>query len=176
MRTMFANETPPALVRYEVPPLLRRHVVRSAQWSVQRLLLIVGIALGLFAFAAAPSRADIATSFPDTVFADGFETGNTSAWSQTLGTGTATATSAAANPGTYGLRLSNTVGQYVLLTKQLPSSQVQSATKIRVRPSATSGIVTIAQARDAGSSGRMWEILYAPAAKAFWFYPYKETG
>src|SRR5699024_6241598 len=28
----------------------------------------------------------------------------------------------------------------------------------------------------AGSSGREWELLYAPAAKAFWFYPYKETG
>src|SRR4051812_26608234 len=170
---MYANEMPPALARSLAP----QHTVRdtaarrtsAARRLAARALLIVGIALGALGLTAAPGHADIATSFPESLFSDSFASGNTSAWTQSIGTGTTSVVSGA-------LRLSNTVGQYELLTKQLSASQVQTSTKFDVRLSATSGIVTVAQARDANSSGRMWEILYSPTARAFWLYPYRETG
>src|SRR4051812_12879953 len=75
--------------------------------------LLAGAAAALVALliGAAPSRADLATDYPDVVFQDGFESGDLSAWSQSLGDGANSVLSGAAEAGNYGLRLANDPGQ-----------------------------------------------------------------
>ena len=139
--------------------------------AVMATLCVAGLAL-----APAAARADVSSVYPDVVFADGFESGSTSAWSAALGTGTATVSAAAARAGSFGLRLANGVGQYTLVPKTLPSAVTDSSTSFWMRTSATSGIVTVAQARDGSSAGQLWDLVYDAGARAFYLFPYKSSG
>ena len=139
--------------------------------AVAAALCLAGLAL-----AAAAARADVSSVYPDVVFGDGFESGSANAWSPALGTGSATVSAAAAHAGSFGLRLANGVGQYTLVAKTLPSAVTDSSTSFWLRTSATSGIVTVAQARDGSSAGRLWDLVYDAGARAFDLFPYKSAG
>jgi predicted phage tail protein len=112
----------------------------------------------------------------DVVFADGFESGDTSAWTARPGTGFVSVTPQAAHSGGAGLDLTNTLGQYSILAKGLSAPVVDSASRFWVNVSATSGVETIAQGRDGSSSARMWELAYDATNRRFIFYPYRSTG
>ena len=139
--------------------------------AVMATLCVAGLAL-----APAAARADVSPVYPDVVFGDGFESGSTSAWSAALGTGTATVSAAAAHAGSFGLRLANGVGQYTLVPKTLPSAVTDSSTSFWMRTTATSGIVTVAQARNGSSAGQLWDLVYDAGARAFSLFPYKSSG
>src|SRR5690349_6349330 len=137
-----------------------RRCMESARSGVTRILrtrvaVMATLCVAGLALAPAAARADVSSGYPDVVFADGFESGSTSAWSAALGTGTATVSAAAAHADSFGLRLANGVGQYTLVPKTLPSAVTDSSTSFWMRTSATSGIVTVAQARDGSSAGQL---------------------
>ena len=139
-------------------------------WAVAAALCVAGLAL-----VPAAARADVSPLYPDVVSADGFESGSLGA-STALGTGTATVSAAAAHAGAFGLRLANGVGQYTLAARTLPEALTDSSTSFWMRTSATSGFVTVAQARDAGSSAQLWDLVYDAGARAFYLFPYTSTG
>jgi hypothetical protein len=128
--------------------------------------------------ASAPTIAITPTSSPysQTIFTDGFESGGLTNWNQSIGNGAFSVSAAGARQGSYGLRLNNAAGQYAIQTKTLSSALVDSSTRFWVRIGATSGFVTVAQARDANSSGRMWELLYNASSRGFYFFPYRSAG
>ena len=70
-----------------------------------------------------------ASAYTNAVFSDDFESGSLSAWTQTLGTGSAAATAAAADHGVHGLRLANAAGQATLEAKTLPQTVDDSSTR-----------------------------------------------
>ena len=117
-----------------------------------------------------------ASAYTDAVFSDDFESGSLSAWTQTLGTGSAAATAAAADHGAFGLRLANAAGQATLEAKTLSRTVDDSSTRFSFRTSATSGFVAVAEARDSASSGHMWTLLYALGSHGFLFDPYTARG
>ena len=51
-----------------------------------------------------------------------------------------------------------------------------SSTSFWMRTSATSGIVTVAQARDGTSAGQLWDLVYDAGARAFSLFPYESSG
>ena len=116
------------------------------------------------------------TEYTNVVFSDGFETGTLSGWDGAQGTGSASVVAAGARTGGYGLRLTTAASQYVLAIKALPSPLVDSATAFWVRPGSSSGIATVAQARDGASSAFMWEVSYDGSRRGFLFHPYRGSG
>ena len=116
------------------------------------------------------------SGYSTVVFADGFESGTLSAWNGNTGTGSATVTAAAAHTGSFGLRLTNTSGQFDVVGKLLASPLIDSSTSFWVRFSETSGITTVAEARDQSSSYDLWALQYDATHKGLWFYPYKGTA
>ena len=114
--------------------------------------------------------------YTNVIFGDGFESGSLSAWGGAPGTGSATVIGGSARTGSYGLRTTNTSGQYTYLYKSLPSPLADSATSLWVRLDSGSGIETLAQARDAGSGLMMWELAYDWNRNGFLFYPYSGSG
>ncbi|MDQ6791782.1 MAG: hypothetical protein M3075_14215, partial [Candidatus Dormibacteraeota bacterium] len=55
-------------------------------------------------------HAAASTSYTNSIFADGFESGDLSKWNGNTGTGSATVNAAAAHAGGFGLHLSNQSG------------------------------------------------------------------
>jgi predicted phage tail protein len=144
---------------------------------VTRVARSVAIIFALMLAAnAAPSGAAVSENYPDTVFADGFESGTLGAWNGLHGNGTASVGAGAAHSGAAGLSFANTPGQYALVVKTLPSEVTDSSTRIWLRVGSSAGVQTVAQARDAGSSGRMWELLYDGGNRRFYFFPFTAAG
>src|SRR5581483_3696610 len=85
------------------------------------------------------------------------------------------AVAAAAHSGGYGLRLTNTSGQFGLIAKTLSSPLTDSSVSFWVRVGATAGVQAVAEARNAGSNQEAWGLLYDGSQHGFWFYPYKGT-
>src|SRR5207247_1827901 len=72
----------------------------------------------------AVTPASSASPYTNVVFSDGFESGDLSAWDSpagTTGTGTVGVSGAGANAGSYGLRITDTAGQYGVVLKKLAS-------------------------------------------------------
>jgi titin len=130
----------------------------------------------LLVFAAAQSAASTSPSYPNVVFSDGFESGSLSAWNGYAGTGSGTVVAAAAHGGSSGLRLSNTSGQFGLVTKLLSAPLTDSSTSFWVRFGSGTGLRELAEGRDQASSGTMWAILYDGTQHGLWFYPFKGSS
>ncbi len=118
----------------------------------------------------------VASRYSSVAFADGFESGSLSAWDGSPGTGSASAVAGAAHSGSYGLRLSNTSGQFGVVTKNLPSALTDSSVSFWVRFGSVGGVRMVAQARDQSSSSSMWGLLYDGSQHGFWFYPYRGSS
>src|SRR2546422_1019382 len=99
----------------------RRIPTSFARPAASRLACALVAALVILCAYAAPSRAAVSTSFPNTVFSDDFESGLLGAWNGAgaQGNGSATVTAAAAHAGTAGLNMTNAAGQYAILVKSL---------------------------------------------------------
>src|SRR5207244_722942 len=69
-----------------------------------------------------------AIGYTELLFADGFESGDLVSWNGTPGNGTTSVTGTAARVGNYGLRMTNTSGQYSFVVKSLPSAVADSST------------------------------------------------
>jgi Bacterial Ig-like domain (group 3)/Fibronectin type III domain len=116
------------------------------------------------------------TKYTNAVFSDDFESGTLNAWTSVAGTGSTTATGLAAHGGSFGARMNNAAGQFDVMSETLPSSVPDSSVSFWVRVGTGGALQTVAQARDASSSLTMWGLLYDPAAQAFYFYPYSNSG
>src|SRR4051794_5984636 len=143
--------------------------------AVRWALIVFVMSLATLGFTAAPGWAQVSPSYPDTVFTDGLEAGNLSAWTQTVGNGTVAVTPLAAHTGGQGLRLSNALGQYSLETKSFSPALTDSSTQFWLRTTATSGFVEVAEARESNSSSRIWQLYYNAPTRGFYFYPYRQT-
>lgn len=144
-----------------------------------RWLVLAAAFLGLLLVLAAgvsPAEASVSTSFPDLAFNDDFESGALASWTGVQGTGTALVSAAAAHDGSHGVRLANALGQWTVMSTMLPADAKDSSTRFSVRVNPASGLEEIAQARDAGSSARMWELMYDGGNQRFYFFPYRSTG
>jgi peptidoglycan/xylan/chitin deacetylase (PgdA/CDA1 family) len=126
--------------------------------------------------AASSPVTPVASRYSGVAFADGFESGSLSAWDGSPGTGSASAVAGAAHSGSYGLRLSNTSGQYGVVIKSLPSALTDSSVSFWVRFGAVGGVRMVAQTRDQASSSSMWGLLYDGGQHGFWFYPYRGSS
>ena len=114
--------------------------------------------------------------YTNVVFADGFESGTLANWNGTLGTGSATVSSAAAHNGANGLRLTNAAGEFQVVVKALDTPLPDSSAKFWIRLGSGSGYQVVAQARDGSSSSHMWDLAYMGSQQAFYFYPYSSAG
>ena len=115
--------------------------------------------------------------YTEVLFADGFESGNLAGWDGAPGTGSATVVTAAARAGTYGLRTTNTTGQYTFLVKALGSAVVDSSSSFWVKlPSTGSGLQTVAQARDGSSGVNIWQLYYDWTRGGFVYTPFTNTA
>jgi Fibronectin type III domain len=114
--------------------------------------------------------------YGEVAFADGFESGSLSAWNGTLSNGTAAVLAGAARSGNYGLRMTNTTGQFQVVVKALASPLVDSSTSFWVRPAAGSGVETMAQARDGSSSMHMWDLSYDATRHGVILHTYRSNG
>jgi hypothetical protein len=109
------------------------------------------------------------------VFADGFESGDLTAWTATAGTGSAATENTVVHAGTYALSLSTATGQGVWLMKDLGQPLPSSSTSFYVRPtSATAGFV--AWGRDATSAKARWGLYYDPTGHSFAYLVYDDAG
>ena len=159
-------------------PRARKRVTKTrGRRRAPRVLMLLALPL-LLALALAPGAAATGPpgSYTTPVFSDGFESGSLLAWDGLLGNGSATVTSTAGRTGTFGLRMSNTSGQFQALAKSLPSPLVDSSTSFWVRFTGGAGFQMVAQARDASSSAHMWDLAYEGGQHTFYFYPYSPTG
>ncbi len=116
------------------------------------------------------------SEYTNVVFTDGFESGGLTNWDGAQGTGTATAVSAAAHAGGFGVRLATLETQYEFLVKGLASPVQDGVTTFWLRPGTGSRVVTVAQARDGTSSVNEWQLSYDGIRHGFLFYPYSNTG
>src|ERR1700687_782903 len=118
--------------------------------------------------------AQVALSRPPAIaaalFADGFESGNTSAWTRTQGPGTISVVAAAAKTGSFGLRMVNTGTQWGEIEKNFAAPLNQSTIAFATRITGFNGSVTVAQARDVSSSKVRWWLYYDAAAQGFWLF------
>ena len=150
----------------------------TPKFGIQRVALgLAAVAIAALVLGVTKSAAlGPAGSYTSIVFADGFESGNLSQWDGLLGNGSATATSAAAHTGSYGLRLSNASGQFQVLAKGLPQPLADSSTTFWVRIASGSGFQTVAEARDGSSGPHMWDLYYDGGAQGFYLFPYSNSG
>ena len=115
--------------------------------------------------------------YTEVLFADGFESGSLAGWDGAPGTGSATVVTAAAHAGTYGLRTTNTTGQYTFLVKALGSAVVDSSSSFWVKlPGTGSGLQTVAQARDGSSGVNIWQLYYDWTRGGFVYTPFTNTA
>ena len=128
---------------------------------------------GAASSASAPITPSAVPGYATTVFTDGFDSGTLSAWNGNAGNGSAVVSTAAAHTGSFGLRLTNTSSTLDVVVKQLAAALTDSSTGLWVRLSATSGLQTVAQARDQTSSHLQWALLYDGTHNSLYFYPYK---
>ncbi len=113
-------------------------------------------AVGTGADSAPSAAVTPVPGYTSVVFSDGFESGDTSAWSGLLGNGSATVLASAAHAGSFGLELSNAAQQFQALAKGLVVPVTDSSTSFWVKIAAGTGSQTIAQARDDASAAHMW--------------------
>lgn len=125
---------------------------------------------------AAAGAASPPSTYTAPAFSDGFESGSLSAWDGSSGTGTAAVTTAAAHTGSYGARLTNSSGQYTLLTKTFQTPLVDSSTTFWAKVSSGGGLQTLAEARDSTSTQTLWTVLYDPSQQGLDFYPLDGSG
>jgi hypothetical protein len=121
------------------------------------------------------ASAAVTPSATTVAFSDGFESGSTSNWTNT-GVGTVAVNAAGAHAGSFGLRFTNTAGQYDVLVNTLPSALSASTTSFWVRIGSAGGWQTIAQARNSTSSAVVWALLYDSASQQFYFYPFNGSS
>ncbi len=114
--------------------------------------------------------------YGEVVFSDGFESGSLSAWNGTLANGTAAVLSGAAHTGGYGLRMTNAPSQFQVVVKSLPSALADSSVSFWIRAAAGSGVETLAQTRDSGSSAHMWDLAYDANRHGLILEAYRSTG
>jgi hypothetical protein len=88
--------------------------------TLARTAVAAVLTAATLAVAVTPARADMAASYPDTVFSDGFELG--APWTSQYGS---TVSLAAASAGSYGLRLQ---GSYAYRSQLLATPLTRSAT------------------------------------------------
>jgi len=115
-------------------------------------------------------------SYGNVVFADGFESGNLSAWNGLLGNGSANVIASAAHSGSYGLELTNAAGQFQALAKTLASPLTDSSVSFWVRIAPGTAYQTVAEARDGTNSAHLWDLAYDGSTQGFHFYPYSSSG
>lgn len=105
-------------------------------------------------------------------FLDGFESGSLGAWSQPIGTGSASVGSTVVNTGTYSAVLTNANGQYIALRANLAGGgQPQTYTRFCFDLSGLSQSTVLTQGRN--SNGDMlWTVIYDAPRKGldtyFW--------
>ena len=120
-------------------------------------------------------NATVATTF----FSDGFESGNTSAWTlpSSDSTGSRTVQSTVVNSGTNALALTNTSGQYAYVYTALPSGpQAQTFTRFYVRVGSTvTSSTQLAIARNANGSNT-FEVDYNAGRHGLDFYFWNGSG
>jgi hypothetical protein len=114
-----------------------------------------------------------------TYFSDGFESGNTSAWTLPNGdsSGSITVQSAVVNSGSYALSLADASGQYAYVNTALPSGpQSQTFTRFSFRlGSDMTGNSILAIARNS-NGGNTWEIDYNGTQHSFAVYFWNSSG
>src|SRR5450759_2014813 len=161
-----------------MPKLTRtyaRTLVGSLGWELVDVAMVAAATLGWFDRQVVMAGAS--TSYPVTVFADGFESGNLAAWNGgNAGNGSVTAVAAAAHTGAYGARMSNTSGQFDALVDVLPAPLVDSSISCWFRVNSAGGVQTLAEARTADSSTTKWVLLYDSGRQGLWFYPFKGSS
>ena len=133
-------------------------------------------AVGTGADSAPSAAVTPVPGYTSVVFSDGFESGDTSAWSGLLGNGSATVLASAAHAGSFGLELSNAAQQFQALAKGLVVPVTDSSTSFWVKIAAGTGSQTIAQARDDASAAHMWDLMYDGTQHALTLYAYTATG
>jgi hypothetical protein len=116
------------------------------------------------------------TRYTQTVFSDGFESGDLKAWTGAAGTSSVSVTGLAARSGSFGARIANPPGAYEVIGETLPNAVRDSAVSFWVRVEPGGGLQTLAQARDQSSSQTMWGLLYDGTQQGLYFYPYTSTG
>jgi hypothetical protein len=118
------------------------------------------------------------SQYTDTIFADGFESGNLTQgnWNNPQGTGTSSVVAAAAHTGGFGLRIATLETQYAYDVKVLNGSIPDSLTTFWVRLGSGARAVTVAQARDGSFGTTMWMLMYDGTRDGFVFYPYNSVG
>src|SRR3984893_1929712 len=121
-------------------------------------------------------HAAASTSYTNSIFADGFESGDLSKWNGNTGTGSATVNAAAAHAGGFGLHLSNQSGQFDSVLKVLPAPLDDSSTSFWVKIESAGGTQSLAQARDQSSAKARWALLYDSGHQGLWFYPFNNAG
>jgi predicted phage tail protein len=127
--------------------------------------------------ASAPSGAlTPQRGYTEMLFADGFESGSLSAWDGAPGNGTTSVLQGAARTGAYGLRMTNTSGQYSLVTKALAAPLQDSSSSFWIKLGTGSGLEMVAMARDASSSVNIWQLYYDWGRGGYVFYPFTNSG
>ena len=125
---------------------------------------------------AASAAVTPGSGYSNVIFADGFESGDLSNWNGAPGNGTSSAIAAAARSGSFGLRMTNTSGQFSYVPKNLPSALADSSVTFYVRLNSGSGLQTIAQARDGTSSSHMWDLYYNWNTQSLVLEAYRASG
>jgi hypothetical protein len=141
---------------------------RRAAWGA---LALCAALTGMLLIGVAPGRSSTPDGYTTSVFSDGFESGDVSAWNGAQGTGSVSVAGTAAHGGSYGAQIVNGSGQYGLLVKTLPQSLADSQTTFWARVSTGGGVQTLAQGRDSTSSQTVWSLLYDPGRQGLYFYP-----
>ncbi len=132
--------------------------------------------VGTGAASAASAALTPGAGYSNVVFADGFESGGLTNWNGSPGNGTSTVLAAAAHAGTYGLRTTNTAGQFSYIPKSLASPLADSSVSFWVRLNSGSGLETLAEARDGSSSAHMWDLYYNWNTQSLVLDAYRATG
>jgi hypothetical protein len=114
--------------------------------------------------------------YTETVFADGFESGDLAGWNGTPGSGAASVLTGATRTGSFGLRMTNTSGQYTFAVKALTSPLTDSSSSFWVRLGSGSGLQMVAQARDSSSSVYIWHLYYDWGRGGFVFDAFTNTA
>jgi hypothetical protein len=117
----------------------------------------------------APVNASLTVTASDTVFADGFESGNLSAWSTSSGGSTRIGVSgAAALTGSYGMRavINGKTPSYV--QDDRPASQTSARTRFRFDPNGTTtnGLTTTALVGNSGNGTAVFRVEFRTVAGA----------
>jgi archaellum component FlaF (FlaF/FlaG flagellin family) len=111
-------------------------------------------------------------------FSDGFESGNTAAWTlpNSDSTGSLTVQSTVVNSGSNALAITNASGQYAYVYTALSAAQTQTFTRFSFRvASNVTGGTQLAIARNS-NGGNVWEIDYNAGRNGLDFYFWNGSG